>query len=96
MVQVAPPLSAISEKDEHVFSFHNVTTTTSSGAQPVVINEPFQTIYPLPTLKPLPVDKDAIVSTFPTTSTTKQVCDCFVTIVTLYDIIIFIGILCSY
>ena len=52
MVQVAPPLSAISEKDKHVFSFHNVTTSTSSGAQPVVINEPFQTIYPPPTLKP--------------------------------------------
>ena len=33
MVQVAPPLLAISEKDKHVFSFENVTTTTSSGAQ---------------------------------------------------------------
>ena len=88
MAQVAPPLSAISEKDKHVFSFENITTTTSSGIQPVVINEPFQTIYPSPTSKPLPLDKGAIVSTFPTTSTTKQVCDCFVTIVTLYDIII--------
>ena len=75
MVQVAPPLPAISEKDKHVFSFHNVTTTTSSGAQPVVINEPFQTIYPPPTLKLLPVDKGAIVSMFPTTPTTNPVCD---------------------
>ena len=47
MVQIVPPLSAISEKDEHVFSFDNVTTTTSYGAQPVVINEPFQTIHSL-------------------------------------------------
>ena len=75
MVQIAPPLSAISEKDRHVFSFENITTTTSSGAQPVVINEPFQTIYPPSTLKPLPLDKGAIVSTFPTTTTTNPVCD---------------------
>ena len=95
MVQVAPPLSAISEQDKHVFSFENINTT-SSGAQPVVINEPFQTIYPPLTLKPLPLDKGANVSTFPTTPTTNKVYDYFVTIVTLYDIIIFIGILCSY
>ena len=60
MVQVAPPLSTISEKDKHVFSFENVNTT-SSGAQPVVSNEPFQTIYPSPKLKPLPLDKGSIV-----------------------------------
>ena len=95
MEQVAPQLSAISEKDKHVFSFENVATT-SGGAQPVVIDEPFQTIYSPPTLKPHPLDKSAIVNTFPTTPTTNKVCDCFVTIVTFYTIIIFIGVLRSY